>query len=86
MASITELDHVCMNLKTQFVVHVDFCVLGAGVEQEGEGVLVGVEKTASHCGVERKRERGRRVGFGMTADEGVEGEDGGERDRAEERE
>jgi len=27
------------------------------LEQEGEGVLVRVEKTTSHCGVERKRER-----------------------------
>ena len=53
MASITELDDVCMNLKTHFVVYVDFGFL----EQEGEGVLVRVEKTASHCGVERKRER-----------------------------
>lgn len=42
-------------------------------------MLVGVEKTASHCGVERKRERRRRVGFGVAADEGVEGKDGGER-------
>jgi len=80
VASITELDDVCMNLKTHFVVYVDFAVLGAGVEQEGEGVLVRVEKTASHCGVERNRERGRRVGFGVTADEGVEGEDGGDWD------
>jgi len=29
VASITELDDVCMNLKTHFVVYVDFGVLGA---------------------------------------------------------
>lgn len=56
VACITELDNVCMNLNTR--VAANTFVLAARVQHEGEGVLVGVEETASHGRVERKRERG----------------------------
>lgn len=55
------------------------------MQDEGEGVLVGVQETTPHGGVEWDALK-RSVLFGVAANDGVEGEDGGERDGVEDRE
>ncbi|KAJ1384512.1 putative tubulin polymerization-promoting protein [Sesbania bispinosa] len=73
----TELNHVGMNLNPWGQVQSAF---GARVKQEGEGVLVGLQETTSHGGVKGEGLGRRRVTFGVATNDGVEGEDGRERD------